>query len=276
MPVDYNGLLLGLVPLVAGIGITANAVTTMQDSSAKGREAAAWPEAKGRVTRSWIETGSTAGNRGRRYPIYTPRVAYSYQVGGSLYLNDRLSLSQARQQVSRDAAEAELRDFPIGAPVMVRYDPRSPGRSALIVEDGGSVPYIGLGVGGLLLIFGGYVLVMTLRPRRPSAPRPENQAADSPDENSPSSFERYRPVYVSQSPRFSLDRDVKTGAPVLSIPVSNQMVEYEEWYSISEDEFEQFMADHELAKAFALRCGRRELDERLVLKPGRDRGYYSG
>ena len=54
------------------------------------------------------------------------------------------------------------------------------------------------------------------------------------------------------------------------------MVEYEEWYSISEDEFEQFMADHELAKEFALRCGGRQLDERLVLKPGSDRGSYSG
>jgi hypothetical protein len=276
MPVDYKGLLLGLVPLLAGIGITANVATTMQAASAEAREAATWPEATGRITRNWIETGSTAGNGGRRFATYTPRVAYSYQVGGSLYLNDRLSLSQARLQTSRQAAEDELKDFPIGAPVMVRYDPASPRRSALIIEDGGSVPYIGIAVGGLLMIFGGYVIVMTLRRSRPAGPRPENQAIDSPHQDSPASFERYRPVYVSQSPRYSLDRDVETCAPVFSIPVSNQMADYEEWYSISEDEFDQFMADKELAKEFALRCGRRELDERLILKPGRDRGYYSG
>ncbi len=265
------------MPLLAGIGIIADGVTTIKGASAEAREAAAWPEAAGRVTRNWVETGSTAGNRGRRYTTYTPRVAYSYKVGGSLYLNDRLSLSQARLQTSRNAAEDELRAYPVGAPVMVRYDPKSPRRSALIIEAGGSVPYIGLAVGGLLTVFGAYVLIMTLRPRRRSpGPAPEKQAADPPNETSPVPVDRYTPVYVSQNPRFSLDRDTVTGRPVLSIPVSNQWAEYEEWYSISEEEFDQFMADHELAKEFALRCGRRQLDERLVLKPGSERGSYSG
>ena len=52
MPLDWKGLLFGLVPLLAGIGITANVVTSMRDASAEAREAAAWPEAAGRVTRT--------------------------------------------------------------------------------------------------------------------------------------------------------------------------------------------------------------------------------
>jgi len=277
MPLDWKGLLFGLVPLLAGIGITANVVTTMRDASAEAREAAAWPEAAGRVMRTWVETGSTAGNRGRRYATYTPRVAYSYEVGGSLYLNDRLSLSQAHQQTSMEAAEDELSAYPVGAPVMVRYDPASPARSALIIEGSGSVSYIGLAAGALLTIFGAYVVVMVLRPRRrPPVPEAEDAGADSADEESPPSVEQYAPLYVSQNPRFSLDRGVTTGKPVLSIPVRNQMVEYEEWYSLSEDELARFMADHEAAKAFAADCGNRRQDERLVLKPGRDRGYYTG
>lgn len=277
MPLDWKGLLFGLVPLLAGIGITANVVSTMHGASAEAREAAAWPEAAGRVTRHWVETGSTAGNGGRRYSTYTLRVAYSYQVGGSLYLNDRLSLSQARQQTSRDAAETELKGYPIGAPVTVRYDPTSPRRSALIIEGGGDVSYIGLAFGALLTIFGAYIVVMVLRPRRRSSgPAPEHQAADTPLEKSPSSREQYTTLYVSLDPRFSLERGVTTGKPVLSIPVTNQMAEYDEWYSISEEEFEQFMADHDLAKDFAVRCGYRQMDERLVLKPGRVRGFYTG
>ena len=277
MALDWKGLLFGLVPLLAGIGITANVVSTMQAASAEAREAADWPQAAGRVTRNWVETGSTAGNGGRRYSTYTPRVAYSYQVGGSQYLNDRLSLSQARQQTSRDAAEDELRRYPVGAPVMVRYDPASPGRSALVIEGGGDVSYIGLAFGALLTIFGAYVVVMVLRPRRrPSVPPPEEEAPASADEESLPFVEEYTAMYISQSPRFSLDRGVTTGRPVLGIPVRNQMVEYEEWYALSEEEFARFMADHEAAKAFALACGHRREDERLVLKPGSDRGSYSG
>lgn len=277
MPLDWKGLLLGLVPFLAGIGITASAVTTMQDASAEASEAAAWPEVTGRVTHTWLETGSTAGNRGQRHTTYTPRVAYSYRVEGSLYLNDRLSLSQAHQQTSRDAAEDELRAYPIGASVTVRYDPTSPRRSALIIEDRGNIPYIGLLFGGLLTILGGYILVMTLRPRRrPPGLLPDNQPADSRHEKSPSPRERYTPVFVSQNPRFSLDRDVVTGQPVLSIPVSSSAVEYSEWYKISEQELAQFLADEELAREFAWRCGRRKEDERLVLKPGTRRGSYSG
>ena len=85
---------------------------------------------------------------------------------------------------------------------------------------------------------------------------------------------RYRAVHVSHNPRYALERDVVTGEPVFSIPVSNGRVDYEEWYSIAEQEFEQFLADQELAKDFAFRCGRRELDERLILEPGSDRGVY--
>lgn len=87
---------------------------------------------------------------------------------------------------------------------------------------------------------------------------------------------RYRTIRVSQSPRYALERDVTTGAAVLSIPVANSMVEYEEYYAISEQELESFLADEALARDFAARCGRRELDERLILKPGADRGHYSG
>ena len=86
----------------------------------------------------------------------------------------------------------------------------------------------------------------------------------------------YRPIFVSRDPRFSLDRHEQTGRPVLSLPVSNQMAEYEEWYLISEDELERFLADEKLAKDFAIRCGDRLEDDRLVLKPGTDRGHYSG
>jgi hypothetical protein len=86
---------------------------------------------------------------------------------------------------------------------------------------------------------------------------------------------RYDPLLISRIHRYSLDRCVETGEPFFSIPVRNQMVDYEEYYRISEEELEQFLWDPKAALAFARRCGKRELDDRLVLQPGRDRGYWS-
>jgi hypothetical protein len=85
---------------------------------------------------------------------------------------------------------------------------------------------------------------------------------------------RLQAVHVSQNPRYSLERDLETGNPFFGIPVSNSLADYTEWYSISELEFEQFLADADAAGQFAARCGRRELDDRLLLKPGRERGFY--
>ncbi|MEJ1938840.1 hypothetical protein WDZ92_52250 [Nostoc sp. NIES-2111] len=80
--------------------------------------------------------------------------------------------------------------------------------------------------------------------------------------------------YVSPMHRDALEREVGTLRPVFSIPVRNQTVEYAEYYTITEAEFGLFMADPDAAKAFAARCGRREMDDRLILQPGTDRGHW--
>src|SRR5688500_6065580 len=113
MALDWKGLVFGLGLLAAGVGITYSVARDQNAASAEASEAAAWPEAAGTVTRNWIEEGTTAGNGGRRYPTYTPRVAYSYTVDGALYLNDRLSLSQTWQQASRGGAEEILKAYAV-------------------------------------------------------------------------------------------------------------------------------------------------------------------
>lgn len=81
-------------------------------------------------------------------------------------------------------------------------------------------------------------------------------------------------LHVSREHRYALSREAASGRPVFSIPVTNSQMEYEEYYRISEAELRRFLADAEAARAFAARCGRRELDERLILAPGPDRGSY--
>ena len=85
---------------------------------------------------------------------------------------------------------------------------------------------------------------------------------------------RFRPMLVNRGDRYALEREVATGAPVFSIPVSNALTDYCEYYRVGEDEFRAMVEDREHARDFARRCGRREMDARLIIPPGADRGVY--
>lgn len=79
-------------------------------------------------------------------------------------------------------------------------------------------------------------------------------------------------LYVSREHRFSIGIDEATGRHYVSIPVTNGMVDYEEFYEIDRLEFERFMADTDTALAFVERCRRREADDRLIHQPSIERG----
>jgi hypothetical protein len=85
---------------------------------------------------------------------------------------------------------------------------------------------------------------------------------------------RFSAIQVCQERRYALERDTQTGTPVISIPVSNGLADYCEYYRISEGELEHFLTDEGAAAAFAGQCGRHEQDDRLVIKPGANRGVY--
>jgi hypothetical protein len=77
---------------------------------------------------------------------------------------------------------------------------------------------------------------------------------------------------VSREHRFSLGIETRSGQPYVSIPVSNQMADYEEHYAIDRNMFDRFMAEPDEALAFVARCRRREEDARLFHQPGGRRG----
>jgi len=77
---------------------------------------------------------------------------------------------------------------------------------------------------------------------------------------------------VSREHRFSLGIEARSGQPYVSIPVSNQLVDYEEFYAIDQGMFDRFLADAGEALAFVERCRRREEDARLFYQPSSRRG----
>jgi len=80
---------------------------------------------------------------------------------------------------------------------------------------------------------------------------------------------------VSREHRFSIGIIGTTGEKYLSIPVTNQRVDYEEHYWIDDVMFDRFAANPRDALSFVERCRQRQEDSRLILQPGADRGIAS-
>lgn len=83
---------------------------------------------------------------------------------------------------------------------------------------------------------------------------------------------KFDDTYFSREDRYSLGVESTSGQNYVSIPVSNGIVDYEEYYAITSDQFSEFLADRRLALQFVEACRRREQDDLLIQKPGSNRG----
>lgn len=83
---------------------------------------------------------------------------------------------------------------------------------------------------------------------------------------------RFKDLFVSRELRFSLGIEEDSGRYYLSIPVSNRLVDYEEYYEIDRAAFERYRTEPEAAAGLLERARNRQADELLLQKPGSDRG----
>ncbi|WP_420232938.1 hypothetical protein ACN079_29410 [Pseudomonas sp. ABY48] len=83
---------------------------------------------------------------------------------------------------------------------------------------------------------------------------------------------KFQDVLVHREHRFCVGTEQDSGRFYVCIPVSNGMVDYEEYYAIDGATFELFRRDPDAALPFVARCRMRELDELLIVPPGTNRG----
>lgn len=83
---------------------------------------------------------------------------------------------------------------------------------------------------------------------------------------------KFNDIAISRENRFSIGVEEISGKYYLSIPVSNQYVDYEEYYELSKDMFESFKADMDSALNFVQQCRERKKDNLLIQKSGKYRG----
>lgn len=83
---------------------------------------------------------------------------------------------------------------------------------------------------------------------------------------------KFNDTYTSRAHRFSLGIELASQHCYLSIPVSNAMVDYEEYYRIDKARYEAWLQESSAALPMVVRCRRRELDHALMMQPGTQRG----
>ncbi|MEH3140746.1 MAG: hypothetical protein PGN37_11305 [Mycobacterium kyogaense] len=82
----------------------------------------------------------------------------------------------------------------------------------------------------------------------------------------------YLDTYFSARDRYSLGIEDDSGKAYLSIPVSSGVVDYEEYCELAPDEFRGLLHNRSAAAEFAESCRNRDRDDRLIQRPGWNRG----
>ncbi|MCC5827707.1 hypothetical protein [Alkalimonas sp.] len=83
---------------------------------------------------------------------------------------------------------------------------------------------------------------------------------------------KFRDLFFSKEKYFSVGVEEETGDYYVSIPVSNQKADYEEYYRIEKSLFNKYQSDLSQLEFVADECRKRLRDEDLIVKPGSDRG----
>lgn len=86
---------------------------------------------------------------------------------------------------------------------------------------------------------------------------------------------RFKHLCVFQHERFAIGHDTETKQHYISFPVSNRMVDYEEYYALTPDESARLEACIGELRTLVAECRAHREDERLIMKPGSDRGTPS-
>ena len=81
-----------------------------------------------------------------------------------------------------------------------------------------------------------------------------------------------RDEFFSRADRYSLGIDDESGRHFASLPVSTGVVDYEEFYELTDEQFAHFLSVPTDAVTFIEECRRREHDNLLMQKPGWNRG----
>jgi hypothetical protein len=83
---------------------------------------------------------------------------------------------------------------------------------------------------------------------------------------------KFEDTFFSRDDRYSLGVESTSGRNYASIPVSNGIVDYEEYYEVTPTQYKEFLNNRDAAVEFVESCRRHERDDLLLQQPGSNRG----
>jgi len=141
----------------------------------KGRESGKWPTTAAIIKRSWVEWKDTQEPPG----YYSVHVRYEYQVNGTLYEGQEISLDNWNIYWLESSAEKARAQYTIGHRLPIHYDPTDPDWS--VIRPGFTYTWL------ILLFCGIYLLVIARKIfldscREWKKPSPDKETSDTPEE----------------------------------------------------------------------------------------------
>jgi hypothetical protein len=122
-----GGLCACIVPVVLLIGFGVFMYRRSQQGKAAKDAAQSWPGVMGTVLSSSVQS-RRSGNSTSTYPV----VVYQYQVNGKVFQGQTIKAGEQFFNVRiLGEAQATANRYPVGAQVMVYYNPANPQESAL-------------------------------------------------------------------------------------------------------------------------------------------------
>jgi hypothetical protein len=123
----FSGLCACILPVVFLVGFGIFMYRRSQQGKAAKEAAQAWPGTLGIVLSSSVQS-RRSGNSTSIYPV----VIYQYQVSGQTYQGQTIKAGEQFFSVRiMGDAQATAARYPVGAQVMVYYNPANPKESAL-------------------------------------------------------------------------------------------------------------------------------------------------
>lgn len=83
---------------------------------------------------------------------------------------------------------------------------------------------------------------------------------------------KFKDIYFSKTGFFSVGIEENSRSYYISIPVSNRLVDYEEYYKLDKDIYDKYADCLDELIFIAEECRQRLRDKDLFIKPGSDRG----
>ena len=123
----FGGICATVLPIIILVGLGVFLYRRSQQGSTVKQAAQSWASTMGTVLVSTIQVKRTSRSRSE-----IPVVVYQYQVNGQAYQGQTIKAGEQFFNVRvMGQAQATIAHYPVGAQVMVYYNPANPAESAL-------------------------------------------------------------------------------------------------------------------------------------------------